>query len=189
MVHKGIEIWQFPDEENNNPILEGALDKLLLQSDRLSEPEQKAALDKAKLLLMRFRNSDFYSRCEKAEVRFHEQPFSIPVKNFAINGVIDMLMKENGRYTIVDFKTDGLKTLSELNDAVIKYSAQLNRYSRAVRAALGAEPQVLICFLDYCGKVICEPVGEDSSFQEYEPALDDELFPPEDDGFFDDITD
>ena len=50
MVHKGIEIWQFPDGENNNPVLDGALDKILLQSERLSESEQKEVLEKAKLL-------------------------------------------------------------------------------------------------------------------------------------------
>ena len=190
MVHKGIEIWQFPDGENKNPFLESALDKILLQSDRLSESEQKAALDKAKLLLMRFRNSDFYSRCENAEMRLHEQPFSLPVKNYSVNGVIDLLMKEKGRYTIVDFKTDGLKTLSELTEAVNRHSRQLNGYRRAVRMTLGAEPQVLICFLDYCGKVVCEPVGEESGFPEDEPVpMDYEIYPPEEDELFDDIAD
>ncbi len=143
-VHKGIEIWQCSDGENNNPALESALDKILLQNDRLSESEQKAALDKAKLLLTRFRDSEFYSRCENAEVRLHEQPFSLPVRNFTVNGVIDLLMKEKGRYTIVDFKTDSMKTLSELCEAVKRLARQLNEYRKAVRMTLGAEPQVLI---------------------------------------------
>ena len=190
MVHKGIEIWQFPDGENNNPVLDGALDKILLQSERLSESEQKEVLEKAKLLLARFRNSDFCSRCENAEVRLHEQPFSLPVKDFAVNGVIDLLMKEKGRYTIVDFKTDSLKTLTELNEAVIKHSRQLNGYRKAVRMTLGAEPQVLICFLDYCGKVICQPVGEQSDFPEDAAfPMDYEIYFPEDDEMFDNMTD
>ena len=190
MVHKGIEIWQFPAGEKNNPVLDAAMDKILLQSDRLSESEQKAALDKAILLLTRFRNSEFYSRCENAEVRLHEQPFSLPVKNFTVNGVIDLLMKEKGRYTIVDFKTDGLKTLSELTEAVNRHARQLNGYRKAVRMTLGADPQVLICFLDYCGKVVSQPVGEDNDFRENEPDLMDyETYPPDDDGVFDDMTD
>ena len=140
--------------------------------------------------MARFRNSDFCSRCENAEVRLHEQPFSLPVKDFAVNGVIDLLMKEKGRYTIVDFKTDSLKTLTELNEAVIKHSRQLNGYRKAVRMTLGAEPQVLICFLDYCGKVICQPVGEQSDFPEDAAfPMDYEIYFPEDDEMFDNMTD
>ena len=190
MVHKGIEIWKFPDEENNNPVLDSALEKILLQNDRLSESEMKAALDKAKLLLTRFRNSDFYLRCENAEARYHEQPFSLPVKNFTVNGVIDLLIKEKGYYTIVDFKTDGLKSLPELSEAVDRHSKQLNGYRKAVKMTLDSEPQVLICFLDYCGKVVSEPVGEERNYPEDESVLlDYDAYPSDEDWIYEDIAD
>ena len=155
--------------------------KILLQNDRLTKSEQESALEKAKQLLVRFRNSEFFRRCESADLRLHEQPFSLPRKNYAINGVIDLLLKEGNEYTVIDFKTDVLKTLSELNEAVKRHGKQLNGYRKAVRMALGVNPRVQICFLDYCGEVACIPVGENSPIPDEEPVItDDDIVPEED---------
>lgn len=184
MVHKGIELWTFPDEKGSENKLHAVFEQIMLQSERLSESDRLKAVEKSLALLRRFRESDVFSRIEKTKKRWHELPFSLPTKTSVINGVIDLLLIEQNGYTVIDFKTDALNSLAELSQAVQEHEKQLNTYRRAVRMATGVAPQLEICFLDYCGMVRCEPIGkqigeeflvnsESDFFVEEEPLFDD----------------
>ncbi len=161
LVHKGIELWRFPEGEKKDPVLEAAFQKILMRTDRLTPDEQRSVLDKAELLLSRFRQSDEYSLIESAEDRRHEIPFSFISGSYPVNGVIDLLMRDGSGYTIIDFKTDELKSEENLTHVYHDHSIQLGKYRRALRVTLGEDPRCMICFLDFCGKVKLIPVGKD----------------------------
>ncbi len=178
LVHNGMELWRFPEENRSDPVLKDAFRKILMLSDNLDTGEQQAAIEKAEMLLLRFRKSEAFTLIESAEERRHEVPFSFTKWNFTVNGVIDLLMKDREGYKIIDFKTDDLKDVNAFDNAVKDHSRQLENYRAALKTTLGEDPRCEICFLDYCGKVILQPVGKDLAGlqdEEEEPAE----WPPE----------
>ena len=189
MVHKGLELWRFPDDPSGELILKEAFDNIVLSNERLDRESCDKALEKAMILLRRFRSSEVYDRINQAEKRWHELPFSLPGRGFTVNGVIDVLLEEqNGKYTVIDFKTDELKSAEELNQAVKDHEKQLRGYRRAVQMTLGKDPELEVCFLDYCGTVRCEKIGKGTVSEEQEDlsSLDPDEFPEDtdwDDGF------
>ncbi len=186
LVHKGIELWRFPEEGTVDPVLDEVFRKILMQTDRLAPDEQLPVLEKARMLLSRFRNSEAFSIIASAESRRHEIPFSFMNGNFPVNGIIDLLMRDRTGYTIVDFKTDELKSVDDLTAAYKKHSKQLGKYRRALRITLGEDPHCMICFLDYCGKVILEPVGKDAGRMSQDDPVPDDWLPDEEepDGYW-----
>ena len=89
-------------------------------------------------------------RAALAGVLRREQPFviDIPAKdidsswpedeNILVQGTIDAYFSENGKYVIVDYKTDRVRT-SDGRDLVEKYQKQLEYYSRALSGITGVE--------------------------------------------------
>ena len=51
-----------------------------------------------------------------------------------VQGIIDCAFVEDGRVTVVDYKTDRVSNEQELRD---KYSAQLSIYTKAVKECFG----------------------------------------------------
>ena len=137
LVHKGIELWRFPTENGIDPVLEESFRKILLQTDNLDSAEQQAVLEKAQMLLARFRDSKERLDIESAEKRWHEIPFSFTKWNYTVNGIIDLLVKNEKGFTIIDFKTDELKNESDLSDAVDRHTHQLEEYRKALSVTLG----------------------------------------------------
>ena len=192
LVHKGIELWRFPDGNGIDPVPEEAFRKVLMQTDNLGTDEQQAVLERAEMLLSRFRKSEAFSFIGSAEERWPEIPFSFTSRNYTVNGVIDLLLKDRTGYSIIDFKTDELKNERELSDAVNRHTGQLEKYRRAVHTALGEKPHCYICFLDYCGKVYLHPVGKDAVIPSDEEEIpEDWLFenPEQDEDLFEERPD
>ncbi len=73
----------------------------------------------------------------KAEEIYTEMPFSYKETtdgmNYYINGRIDLLLKENGNWTIVDYKTCEFKAAK--HDLYYEYIPQLETYANAWNAA------------------------------------------------------
>ncbi|MDW5299562.1 MAG: PD-(D/E)XK nuclease family protein [Sedimentibacter sp.] len=88
-------------------------------------------------LISAFRNSYLYKRLMKAEEIYTEMPFSYKETtdgmNYYINGRIDLLLKENGNWTIVDYKTCEFKAAK--HDLYYEYIPQLETYANAWNAA------------------------------------------------------
>lgn len=119
------------------------------------------------MLLSRFKNSDAFQQIESASQRWHEIPFSYPSGNVSVNGVIDLLLKDSsGNYTVIDFKTDELKGMNDLTNAIERHKKQLDMYRKALKIILGEDPVCKICFLDYCGKTELVTVGKDDALKE-----------------------
>ena len=160
LVHKGIEMWRFPDQTGPDPVLRETFRKILMQTDNLDIAEQQAVLEKAETLLLRFKNSKAFSFIESAEKRWPELPFSLTIRNYTVNGRIDLLLKDSAGYMIIDFKTDTLENLNDLGKAIDEHKKQLENYRQALRTTLDEDPRCQICFLDFCGEVILQPVGK-----------------------------
>ena len=91
--------------------------------------------------LTKFTNSDLFGRILKSKnvLREHRFSVSIPAKyifketsqteNIVVEGALDCAFKENGKYVIVDYKTDKTDDLSLLYE---KYSRQLKIYKYAL---------------------------------------------------------
>ena len=186
LVHKGIELWRFPDETGSDPILDEAFARILMCTDNLDQEERKYVSKKAKMLLARFRESDVYRLAGSADARWHEIPFSFSGRNYTVNGVIDLLLKDSTGHTVIDFKTDELDSGEDLTEAQDTHSKQLLKYRRALNMTLGVDPHIMICFLDYCGKVKLVPVGKDAAVPENDTAPEEFLSddPEEDDFLF-----
>ena len=120
----------------------------LVEAGRLT-PAQREVIDLRSVEA--FFSSPFYRRILKAQKVLKEQSFNTlrPVRDFdpflpeefaaeqaVVIGKIDLLLVEDGKAVIVDYKTDRVRALSELRR---RYSDQLDLYSDAVKSVLGLE--------------------------------------------------
>lgn len=183
MVHKALELEIYRDSAALNALLT----RMLTGDDQLSAEDREGAANRVKKLLERFAASDICRRIESADERRHEVPYTMMYRQGGANsGIIDLLIREGGRYTVIDFKTDALDHESERRDAMERYGGQLGRYRRTLRRILGSNPECGLCFLDDMGETCYHLVPDES-----EPSLDDELSEDvpdwfEEDSFFED---
>jgi ATP-dependent exoDNAse (exonuclease V) beta subunit len=70
-------------------------------------------------------------------------------------GVIDALFCEQGRWTVVEFKTDRIRDNTHLEQTLgqADYVEQVGRYLDATERLLGARPRPVLCLLNYRGAV------------------------------------
>ena len=106
--------------------------------------EQAESVDKQ--LIVKFYMSDIAKKIALADEIMKEVPFTqleeIDGEVIAVQGVIDCVIKEKDKYTVIDFKTD------EVADGQ-KYKAQLAYYAEAVRKVFGAEPEKIVYFIKH----------------------------------------
>ena len=75
--------------------------------------------------------SPLWKRANRAEVALRETPYSLAMEDGVIQrGVIDLAFCENGRWVIVDYKSDTVEG-ERLGAAVARHTAQLAAYARA----------------------------------------------------------
>ena len=122
------------------------IEELLLEAqDRgFLKKEQAESVDKQ--LIVKFYMSDIAKKIALADEIMKEVPFTqleeIDGEVIAVQGVIDCVIKEKDKYTVIDFKTD------EVADGQ-KYKAQLAYYAEAVRKVFGAEPEKIVYFIKH----------------------------------------
>jgi ATP-dependent exoDNAse (exonuclease V) beta subunit len=145
LVHEAIALWRFPGAGFEKWVTAragnyGLTDKVQLQN----------ATDEVGRLLERFMAWELFPEIERDGQRFHELPYSYDLGYKIETGFIDLLFKHNGRWTIVDFKTDKIKHEAEVNQLLKKekYEAQIRRYGTAIKALTDEQPRLLICLLN-----------------------------------------
>jgi len=157
LVHAALCHWRFPDR----PGLEDFLRPFALRAGLTDPQEIRRTIAEARRLLDRFRAHPFYARLERAE-RHHELPYAVEVNGVPRSGVVDLLARLDGEWTVVEFKTDKLGAGADL-DAHIRgegYDGQVRKYVAALARLMGERPHALLVFLNVGSKV--EVVGLDS---------------------------
>ena len=109
-----------------------------------------------------FFESELYRRIEKSPEVFRELRFlrglpaleigyegASPEDKITVQGVADCVFEENGKYIVVDYKTDFVENIEELRE---RYSAQLNMYKRLLSESLGKEVVSAIIWSFHFGK-------------------------------------
>ena len=139
-VHKFMEFCDFTGETGS--IKSQALQ--MVKENKLSEAEEKV-LDYN--VLERFFKSDIAARIRKSDRLEREKrvTFTVPARDIypvdsdeeiLVQGYIDCAFEENGKWVVVDYKTDNVSQVSELCE---RYSAQLKMYERALKECTGIE--------------------------------------------------
>ena len=146
LVHEALRRWRFPSEDNFDVFLW----PFALEAGLTDAAEIQATLNEARRLLNRFQAHPLCAEMGSA-VRYHEVPYALA----GDSGVIDMLYRSDGGWTIVDFKTDELRSLDEMRETIRNegYDAQVRRYADAVAAQLGQRPRARLVFLRVAGEV------------------------------------
>jgi ATP-dependent helicase/nuclease subunit A len=145
LVHAALRRWRFPDGEG----FEAFLRPYALEAGLTDEAEMKGAIAEAGRLLARFQAHPLYTEMAAAE-RHHELPYSVTLDGGLRSGIIDLLYRTDGRWTIAEFKTDRLKDEAEMRARICeeKYDEQVCGYLKAVTQQLGEPPRGLLVFLN-----------------------------------------
>ncbi len=149
IVHGALEGWLFPDD---GPGYERWAASEAQGCGLTDEREIRNALQRARRILTRLQGTTLYSRMVAADERLHEVPYSIIDGAGQLeHGVIDALFREEGTWTLVEFKTDRVvdeKALEQMLDQE-DYVPQVARYLAAVERLLGVRPRAVLCLLNY----------------------------------------
>ncbi len=146
LVHEALRRWRFPSEDNFDVFLW----PFALEAGLTDAAEIQATLNEARRLLDRFQA---HLLCAEigAAARYHEVPYALA----GDSGIIDLLYRAEAGWTIVDFKTDELRSLDEMRETIRReaYDAQVRRYADALAAQLGQRPRTQLVFLRVAGEI------------------------------------
>lgn len=145
-AEKGTAVHKFMQYCNFNNICGNVEDEIKYMIDRkfLSQEEGDAV---NRDYIRKFSESSLFERMKSSPWSRREFRFiqSLPAKDLGyedaseddlitVQGVADYIFMENGRYCIVDYKTDRVKSMEELRD---RYASQLIMYEKLLSASLG----------------------------------------------------
>ena len=113
-------------------------------------------MNRTRRILIHFAAHPLYAEMNSAEQRLHEVPFAWLRDGAPVAGIIDCLYRRDSRWSIVDFKTDQLRSSEAMRARVVdhKYQEQVTGYAAAAEALLGERPATVLCFLDVGGAVV-----------------------------------
>ena len=154
LFHEALRRWQFPGDAAFANLMRAHVQEMGLTDDA----EIAATIERAVELLRRFQRHDLFRQIADAR-RYHEVPYTIEEMGKTHSRLIDLLFARNGRWTVVDFKTDQLRDEEALHSLkMVEYRKQVREYVTAVNAFLGVVAAGQLCFLDVGGRVWLEPV-------------------------------
>ena len=150
LVNQALAAWRFPDAGF------GRWAQARARSHGLTDPRQLAdAASHSGRLLTRFQGHPLYHETDTADRRLHEVPYSYLVDGRVESGIMDALICRAGRWTLVEFKTDDVRS----EDALLAllagqdYLEQAEHYAVACWALLGQRPRVVLCLRNFQGTV------------------------------------
>jgi ATP-dependent exoDNAse (exonuclease V) beta subunit len=141
LAHAALRRWRFPTDPN----FEVFLYPLALDAGLTDPVEINNAMQTARRLLDRFCTHPLWAEMDAAE-RHHELPYVLHGER----GILDLLYRTDGRWTVAEFKTDRLPDLTAVHQKIEEkgYDAQVDRYVQAVDRLLGERPRALLVFLN-----------------------------------------
>jgi ATP-dependent helicase/nuclease subunit A len=158
LTHVALAHWRFPDR----PDFEVFLFPYALEAGLTDHGEITAAMSETRQLLARFQQDSLYAELNAAE-RHHELPYSVELATGTHGGILDLLCRVEGRWTVVEFKTDELRHSGDLRAHITKekYDRQVARYVEAVHRLLGERPRALLVFLNVGRRVCVEDLSDE----------------------------
>ena len=140
LTHEALRRWRFPDADNFDVFLW----PFALEAGLTDRAEIQATINEVRRLLRRFQAHPLYAEIEQAD-RWHEVPYALP----GDTGVIDLLYRSGAEWTIVDFKTDEVRSIAEMRETIEreKYAEQVRRYIDAITPQIGQRPRGRLVFL------------------------------------------
>ncbi|PKK91744.1 MAG: hypothetical protein CVV64_03515 [Candidatus Wallbacteria bacterium HGW-Wallbacteria-1] len=156
MVHNAIALNRKPSDDFLNWCIGVANSQ---KHGDFSAIQIEKASQRAAELLQRFYSSDIYAEISSAQRVIHEVPctFESPGRGPVLK-IIDALYLKHGKWNLVEFKTDRVRSRSEFQELLSRedYVEQVQGYVDAFRDQLGQTPQPLLCMLDYMSEVMVE---------------------------------
>lgn len=149
IYHKVFELLDYSINVENESEVESFLDKLV-KENRLTKKEREAVEIKQ---VISFTSSDIAKRMKAAFDRnklYRERKFLMTLegsiikdiqgietdKSMVVQGIIDACFEEEGKYVIVDYKTDNVDDIKILEK---RYKSQLDIYEIAIKKITGIE--------------------------------------------------
>ncbi len=156
LVHAALRRWRFPTE----PDFEVFLYPHALDAGLTDPTEIGNAMQTARRLLSRFRAHPLWAEMDAAE-RHHEVPY-VRAGTHGERGIVDLLYRADGRWTVAEFKTDRLAGAGAVQRQIEAegYGEQVARYVAAVEQLLGERPRALLIFLQVDGAVQVVEMGQ-----------------------------
>ena len=121
------------------------VDASVITASGLGDPEKKRAIQ----MLERALDSDLIKRARRADEVYRELPFTLVTDDGLMEGKIDLLFREEGKWVLVDYKTDA-RVEAE------RYVAQIHAYESALKQVAGITVAEKLLFFLATGTV--EPV-------------------------------
>ncbi len=150
LLHQSIHRWEYHDDE----ALQQFLERSALELGFLELEQRKRVVFKAKVYFKRLQEHPVYVEINQASRRYHEVPYELQDEPQNERGRLDVLYQTERGWKIVDFKTDQLASLADLDEKRRSdYRTQLLRYQNSVFQQLKEMPVAQFCFLN-CGDSI-----------------------------------
>ncbi len=155
LVHAALRYWRFPDR----PGFVEFVRPYALEAGLTDNQEIQETIALARRLLARFQAHPLYGQIERAERR-HEVAYSVEADGAVRNRVIDLLVRLEEHWTVVEFKTDRLTTSAEMHEHTRRmgYDRQVSEYIAAAGRLLGERPRALLVWLSVGGEVVVAEV-------------------------------
>ncbi len=151
LAHEALAAWRFPAAGFDDWAVARARACGLTDRHQLEQAARAAGN-----LLRRLRAHPLFEEMNGAGCRRHEVPFEVQDDaGAAQSGQIDAVYRHNGRWVVVEFKTDHLANAAKLTETLRQkdYLAQMEQYQAAITRLLGEAPLVWLCLLDFAGEV------------------------------------
>jgi ATP-dependent helicase/nuclease subunit A len=152
IVHAAIQRSAMPGSDGYQRFIENEA----LRAGLVDERQRAAAIAESTQMLARLAAHPLWQEVRSAPEAQPEIPFTaFDAAGLVQSGQIDLLWRGAAGWEIVDFKTDALRSQSDLQAAVDRHrrSRQVQRYVEAAAHILGETPRGRLCFLDARGEV------------------------------------
>lgn len=146
-VHTCLQLIDYPKIAGiDRAAAEEYTDELLLYAEDMGFIAAKAISGVNRNMIRNYLLSDMAQRIAAADEVLKEIPFTtlkeIGGAVTAVQGIIDCLIREEERYTVIDFKTDD-------DPDAEKYAAQLACYAESVQKVFGKAPDKIVYFIKH----------------------------------------
>ena len=144
------------------------IDEIILElQDKMYISQEEAALINRDILI-KYVLSEFAMRLAKADDMVREKNFTMSTfingQEVTVQGIMDCIIKEGDKVTLIDFKSDYLGNIPNKENFInhaLEYKTQICTYAECIKKLTGKEPGKLVYFLRYNESVDFDQIMRD----------------------------